>query len=202
MLTVSDSDYAAIFIILILVWPSYFLQNPWLFGICLLINTIIFISVIYATSSNRLSFWKGIRRIVIPYMSGYANLTIVYVFFILLFHYIKAIYTTIIGVFKGKSYVEIWWSETVDKSPPKEVSGSVLAQSIFVFFGALLSISGFSTLAGAVLNLFSKISGYSLGLNRNIETYNLILLAVFGLASLLVGIWILRSAIIKLRSKK
>jgi DnaJ C terminal domain len=105
--------YALSFVILILALPFWFSAYPAIFYPLLVINTAIFIAVTYFTHSRELSFWRGLRFLCGSFMSGCANLTIFYIFFILAFYYIRAIIATFDGVRKGRVYSQNWWIDTV-----------------------------------------------------------------------------------------
>jgi hypothetical protein len=112
---INASVYACLFIVFLLGWPLKLVDLfGWLGGLGpLIVNTIIFFAVVYFTSSSELSFWRGLRFLPCRYMSGCANITILYIFFILAFHYICMVVAMFIGIRKGKSYTENWWLQYV-----------------------------------------------------------------------------------------
>jgi hypothetical protein len=105
--------YALLFIILVLGWPFVLLDSAWVFGLYLFVNTAIFITVVRFTSSRQLSFWRGLRLLCGSYMSGCANITMIYIFPVLLFYYIRAIAATWTGIQTRKDCTEDWWIETI-----------------------------------------------------------------------------------------
>lgn len=105
--------YALSFIILILSLPFWFSAYPGIFYLFLVINTSIFIAVTYFTHSRELSSWRGLRLLCGSFMSGFANLTILYIFFILAFYYIRAVIATFTGFKNGRIYTQNWWIETI-----------------------------------------------------------------------------------------
>ncbi len=46
-------------------------------------------------------------------MSGCGNITIFYIFFVLLYYYIQAVIPTIQGFSKGREFTQNWWIQTV-----------------------------------------------------------------------------------------
>lgn len=66
-----------------------------------------------STSGPRLTFFEGLKRIAQLYMSGCANITLLYIFPILSFAFLAAFYHSCIGIGKGKEYVEKEWIRIV-----------------------------------------------------------------------------------------
>ncbi len=108
--------YATASILLVLMWPIYIdYPNRALLIFTFVLNTGIFIATAWSVSSSDLSFWRGLRLLCGSYESGCANITIVYIFPLLLFYYIKMTWVTWMSFQKGKSHAETWWIETISK---------------------------------------------------------------------------------------
>ncbi|MGG6242838.1 hypothetical protein ACQ4N7_29940 [Nodosilinea sp. AN01ver1] len=102
-------DYAVLFMAILLGWPLTLINIPLLFGICLGINSLILAVVVYATSSPRVSFWKGLRLLPNRYMSGCVNITILYIFFVLAYHYFWTVGAVALRLHLGRSHTQTWW---------------------------------------------------------------------------------------------
>jgi hypothetical protein len=124
MVKVSSEAYVFLFCILMLAWPFLFGSEPMMFWPILIANTGIFITVVYFTSGRRCDFFTGLSLLCEPYMSGCANITIIYIFPIILFYYIRMIGATwegvrgkegesFEGIRRGKGYTESWWADFV-----------------------------------------------------------------------------------------
>lgn len=198
MANVTPTDYAFVFIVLILAWPFSLLNNLWIFGACLIVNAIIFGITVYFTSSRRLSFWRGLKLLCDPYLSGCANITFIYIFFILIFYYVCAVFATGLGVYKGKTYTEDWWIDTIIHRQPQELSSNLLGQVIVACISTFFALTGLVLVAEITVDFFSRIFNSPLNLFGNIEFSTLILLMILGLVFLLVGSAMLRNAIIKI----
>ncbi len=106
--------YAVGWIFLILAWPRYVVYpHDALLIFTFMLNTSIFVAVIWSVSSENLSFWRGLRLLCGSYESGCANLTVIYIFPLLLFYYLKMIWVTWMSFQKGKFHAENWWIETI-----------------------------------------------------------------------------------------
>ncbi|BAZ04159.1 hypothetical protein [Calothrix sp. NIES-3974] len=106
--------YATLFIYLLLFYPFLFLHDHLLLRYLLVaVNTGIFACVSYFIHSNQLSAWLGLRIICGSFMSGCGNITIFYIFFVLLYYYIQAVIQTIQGLSKGREFTQNWWIRTV-----------------------------------------------------------------------------------------
>jgi hypothetical protein len=127
---INSEGYVFCFCVLILAWPFLMLECPFLFWpklilflLALIANTCIFVMVVHFISGSRISFWKGLSILCEPYMSGCANITIIYIFFILLYYYIRmisiiwSINRRIEGNIwespQGRDYIENWWEDFV-----------------------------------------------------------------------------------------
>lgn len=102
-------DYAVLFVVILLGWPLMLINTPLLLGICLIINSLILAVVVYATSSPRVSFWKGLRLLPNRYMSGCVNITIAYIFFVLAYHYCWTVGAVALRLQRGRSHSQTWW---------------------------------------------------------------------------------------------
>ena len=108
--------YAATSILLALMWPCYLSYPTYaLLILTFALNTSILVATAWSISSNDLSFWRGLRLLCGSYESGCANITIIYIFPLLFFYYIKMIWATWMSLQKGKSHAENWWIETISK---------------------------------------------------------------------------------------
>jgi hypothetical protein len=102
-------DYAVLFVFILLAWPLMLINTPLLFGVCLVINSFVLAVVVYATSSPRISFWKGLRLLPNRYMSGCVNITIIYIFFVLAYHYCWTVGAVASRLHWGRSHTQTWW---------------------------------------------------------------------------------------------
>jgi hypothetical protein len=85
--------YATASVLLVLMWPTYIdYPNRALLIFTFVLNTSIFVATAWSVSSNDLSFWRGLRLLCGSYESGCANITVIYIFPLLLFYYIKMIW--------------------------------------------------------------------------------------------------------------
>jgi hypothetical protein len=106
--------YATASILLVLAWPHYIdYPNLALSILTFTLNISIFVATTWSVSSSDLSFWRGLRLLCGSYESGCANITVIYIFPLLLFYYIKMIWITWMSFQKGKFYAENWWIETI-----------------------------------------------------------------------------------------
>lgn len=78
-----------------------------------IINLTLFICVSYFIHSQELAAWEGLRLLCSCFMSGCANITILYIFFVLFCYYILAVIKTFQGFCKGREFTQKWWVETV-----------------------------------------------------------------------------------------
>lgn len=102
-------DYAVLFMGILLVWPLTLINTPLLLGVCLVLNSLMLAVVVYATSSPRVSFWKGLRLLPNRYMSGCVNITVVYIFFVLAYHYSWTVGAVASRLPRGRSHTQTWW---------------------------------------------------------------------------------------------
>lgn len=115
MIFIPESEYAILFIVILLVWPLAFINFPVILAIFFIVNIAILAIVIHFTSSNILSFWEGLKLLPRKYMSGCGNITLMYIFFVLMFHYFGMVKATFIGISRGKEYTQNWWIRHVKK---------------------------------------------------------------------------------------
>ncbi|MBD2693663.1 DnaJ C-terminal domain-containing protein [Anabaena catenula] len=120
--------YALLFVILILAYPFYLVDNPGLFVLCLVGNTSLFLAVAWFTNSRELSFWRGLRLLCASFSSGCANITIFYIIPVLLFYYVRMIVATCVGFRRGKVYTENWWMKTISERYQSQNSWNILEE--------------------------------------------------------------------------
>ncbi|MBE9109466.1 hypothetical protein IQ273_08560 [Nodosilinea sp. LEGE 07298] len=91
------------------------INTPLLLGVFLVINSLILAVVVYATSSPRVSFWKGLRLLPNRYMSGCVNITILYIFFVLAYHYFWTAGAVALRLHLGRSHTQTWWVNHISR---------------------------------------------------------------------------------------
>jgi hypothetical protein len=74
-----------------------------------LLNTYILVSVWRSSSSPALSFWDGLKIISARYMSGCANITLIYIYPVLFVAYLAAAYHALLGLSHGPDYPRVEW---------------------------------------------------------------------------------------------
>lgn len=107
--------YAGIFLLSVFGWPLYLADTaplPILIFI-LLVNSIIAVNSWYQCSSRELSYFAGLNAISASLMSGCANITLLYLPFVLIFVYLKSIYYSILGLCCGRQYAQWRWQTPV-----------------------------------------------------------------------------------------
>jgi hypothetical protein len=110
--------YSCFIVLIIFLWPLILAvvpesQTQGLFWLCLVINSCAAILVWYYNSIDELSFFKGLRVISASLMSGCANITLLYLPFVLIVVYLIAAFNTFIGLFKGRSFTQEKWVNLV-----------------------------------------------------------------------------------------
>ena len=78
------------------------------------INIICLVLVWRNNKTSEITFWEGLSIISSTLMSGCANITILYIFPVLLITYFILLANTIIGFFKGKEYTQAKWAGVVN----------------------------------------------------------------------------------------
>ncbi len=105
-----------ILIPLIILSPMLIFQQTQVFYILLLIaNVLGMVFTWRRNSSKHLSFLKGLEIITKANMSGCANLTMIYIFPVLLIAYSTAFFNAVLGLKKGKKFTEQKWIQVVDE---------------------------------------------------------------------------------------
>jgi hypothetical protein len=110
--------YSVVFILFIFLWPllltvSSDAHMQTLLWPVLIVNTLSGILVWYYNSLDELSFFKGLSVICGSLMSGCANITLLYLPFVLIVVFIIAAFNTLIGLFKGREYTQNKWGSLV-----------------------------------------------------------------------------------------
>ncbi len=110
--------YSGLFVLLIFLWPliltaSSDVQTQTLFWPIMIVNALIGILVWYYNSVNELSFYKGLSVISGSLMSGCANITLLYLPFVLAVVYFIAAFNTLIGLFIGRESTQKKWGRLV-----------------------------------------------------------------------------------------
>jgi hypothetical protein len=110
--------YSGLFILFIFLWPLSLIgasdvETQSLFWPVLIGNTLAGILVWYYNSLDELSFFKGLSVVSGSMMSGCANITLLYLPFVLIVVYLIAAFNTVIGFFKGRAYTQEKWGNLV-----------------------------------------------------------------------------------------
>ncbi len=107
--------YAGLFLVLLFAWPVFLSEtlDQRLLAVAFIVNAALAIFVIYQCSSMELSFFRGLDIISGRSMSGCANITIVYLFPLLLVVYLVALFHCLISVFRGRLYAQQRWIRVV-----------------------------------------------------------------------------------------
>lgn len=126
--------YALVFITLLLTWPLYVVSNFGILLLCLVINTSIFLTVVWFINSPELSFWRGLSLLCESYSTGCANITMLYIIPLLLAYYVLMIIATCKGFWQGKNYTKNWWIKTIYKRFPINARGDDLRLDLALDF--------------------------------------------------------------------
>ena len=107
--------YAGGFVFLIFGWPLYLADTVPLpfFIFILLLNSIVAINSWYQCSSRELPYFAGLNAISASLMSGCANITLLYLPFILIYVYLKSIYYSVFGLYHGRWNAQRRWQTLV-----------------------------------------------------------------------------------------
>jgi hypothetical protein len=114
MIQFKPEDHLFFFLIAILGWPIYVFWENWLMlALVLIANALLFMGVAVFIASEDLDPWDGLVVLTASFMSGCANITIIYIIPVLTIVYLIAILKTVIGLFKGRAYTQEWWIRLV-----------------------------------------------------------------------------------------
>lgn len=106
--------YAGLFILFIFFWPFILIYDFDAFSILIIvINAFAVILIWYYNSVGELTFFKGLQAISGSLMSGCANITFLYLPFVLFGVYIIAGFNTLLGLFKGRLFTQERWVKLV-----------------------------------------------------------------------------------------
>ncbi len=107
--------YAGGFVLLVFGWPLYLVDTVSLsfFIFILLVNSSIAINSWYQCSSRELSYFAGLNAISASLMSGCANITLLYLPFILIYVHLKSIYYSVFGLYRGRWNAQRRWQVLV-----------------------------------------------------------------------------------------
>jgi hypothetical protein len=118
----SAKYYVFLFLTSNLLLPAFLLspllvfeQTQLLYGALLILNILGLGFTWRYNSSTRLSFLNGLEIVARSNMSGCANLTMLYIFPVLLIAYYTALFNALIGLKKGKKFTEQKWIRIVDE---------------------------------------------------------------------------------------
>lgn len=103
--------YAGLFTLLAYGWPLLFYsdlngQPSQSFWPIFIINAVVALLVYNYNSSPELSFFKGLQVISGSMMSGCANITLLYLPFVLIVVYFGAAFNTLLGLINGRRYTQ------------------------------------------------------------------------------------------------
>ena len=107
--------YAGSIVLFAFVWPLFFVENvplPYL-TIVFLVNSIIAVNVWHQCSSHELSYFAGLNAISVRLMSGCANITLLYLPFVLFVVYLLSIYYSVLGLLHGKQNAQRRYQDLV-----------------------------------------------------------------------------------------
>ena len=109
--------YAGFLIFCIFAWPVFLIEttHSTIIVILLVSNSLIAINAWYQCHSNELGFFQGFSLIASRFMSGCANITILYLPFILVAIYFVSIYYSIIGIFYDRKESQERWIRLIVK---------------------------------------------------------------------------------------
>lgn len=122
MLFFSPKYYIFVFLLLIFVLPAIFLSPMLIFKQTQILYLFLVIANLCGVeftaqrnSSKPLSFLKGLEIITKANMSGCANLTLLYIFPVLVTAYSIAFFNALVGLKQGKQFTEQKWIQLVDE---------------------------------------------------------------------------------------
>tara|TARA_Y100001968_G_C19370437_1_gene724862 strand:+ start:1069 stop:1470 length:402 start_codon:yes stop_codon:yes gene_type:complete len=108
--------YVVIFFGGILLWPLFPLMGPTWTGAPLpetstvilpvIINTVINVLIYQRCSSPALSYYEGLSAMAGRFIGGCVNLTVVYIFFVILLFHALAGLLVLVGLFMGEGWTE------------------------------------------------------------------------------------------------
>ena len=107
--------YAGMFLLLVFAWPLFFSEvvpAPLLI-IMLVANGCIAVNAWYQCSSRELSYFAALNIISASLMSGCANITLLYLPFVLLVAYLCSIYFSVLGLLRGRWHAQQSWQGLV-----------------------------------------------------------------------------------------
>lgn len=117
MVRLSGEFYAAILVGAVFGWPYWLFDvvpgQPAFVWLLWAINSAIGALTWHYTTSRDLGFFTGMSVIAGTLMSGCANLTFIYLPFILAAVYVLAAGHSLIGIFKGRAYTQHRWVQIV-----------------------------------------------------------------------------------------
>ncbi len=114
---VTNWMYAGILIFCIFAWPLFLIDTADSVIVVILFvpNSLIAINAWYRCHSSELGFFQGFSLIATRFMSGCANITILYLPFILLGVYFASIYYSIVGILYDRKESQERWIRLVVK---------------------------------------------------------------------------------------
>lgn len=92
--------YAGLFVFVMFAWPLFLFETitPVFVMLIFCLNTIIAVNTWYQCTSPEISFFRGLSAISVSQMSGCANITLLYLPFVLIGVYIISIYYSTLGM--------------------------------------------------------------------------------------------------------
>ncbi len=114
---VTNWMYAGFLIFCIFAWPLFLVETTHIAIVITLfvLNSFIAINAWYQCHSSELGFYQGFSLISSRFMSGCANITILYLPFILVGIYFSSLYYSIIGILYGRKESQERWMKLIVK---------------------------------------------------------------------------------------
>jgi len=119
---VSSRFYVLAFLIQVVLLPALLLSpllllpaTAWLYPLLMAMDVILLALVNRRSSSRRLTFIEGLQIIAGTYMSGCANLTVIYLYPTMFGAYSTALIHMLVGLRKGKEYTQQRWIQLVSE---------------------------------------------------------------------------------------
>ena len=107
--------YAGLFVFVMFAWPLFLMETittP-LVIILFAANTLIATNTWHKCTSSEISYWRGLCIMSGSLMSGCANITLIYLPFVLIAVYFAAIYYSIIGLFYDRRDSQERWAKLI-----------------------------------------------------------------------------------------
>lgn len=111
--------YSGFFLLAISGWPILFLdlapnEQKAIYIFILIINSLFITLMWHYNSIQGVPFFKGLTFICASMMTGCANLTFLYMPFVLFILYFMLGFNTLVGLFKGRGYTQEKWGKILN----------------------------------------------------------------------------------------